>query len=285
MKLKQNILFFILTIIAYFIISYLIIDNKNMSCSNKILLLIIIIILYFTAIFKNKENVDNSEIKLNNLESTNLNIIKPTGNGYKKFLNSLFPIGYIYLTTNNNVKPQDMFGGKWVLLNSSEGKNRFLVTAGGSGIYNTTKKKDKKTYYRIGGEETVKLTFHNLPSHTHYFYPYTENTDWSGNTETGQIRINTKTNYGHKCDNNGQIGRCKGNDYKVIGRFYTSDKEYTTKEPSWHTNHDIAPMKQYYDDTTKNTSEYVEYPSYKTTQGHNNIPPYKKIYAWKKTAN
>lgn len=61
-----------------------------------------------------------------------------------------FPIGYVYLSTNN-INPGTYFGGKWEQI-----KDRFLLLAG-----NTYKAGN------TGGEATHTLTVAEMPSHKH----------------------------------------------------------------------------------------------------------------------
>lgn len=63
-----------------------------------------------------------------------------------------FPIGYVYLSTNN-VNPGTYFGGKWEQI-----KDRFLLLAG-----------DTYKAGNTGGEATHKLTVDEMPNHYHNF--------------------------------------------------------------------------------------------------------------------
>lgn len=70
--------------------------------------------------------------------------------GGKTLLNLIYPVGSIYMSTNN-VSPQVFFGGTWVQIT-----DRFLIGAG-------------NTYSagRTGGAATHVLTVDELPSHAH----------------------------------------------------------------------------------------------------------------------
>lgn len=65
-------------------------------------------------------------------------------------LDSIYPVGSIYISTNNN-SPQNFLGGTWVRI---EGK--FLLGAGSG--YNAGS---------TGGEATHTLTTSEMPTHTH----------------------------------------------------------------------------------------------------------------------
>ena len=65
---------------------------------------------------------------------------------------TVFPIGYIYMTTSSNFDPNNTFGGTWIRI-----KDRFLLADG-----------DNYTNGDTGGESTHTLTINELPSHKHY---------------------------------------------------------------------------------------------------------------------
>lgn len=68
-------------------------------------------------------------------------------------LNSVYPVGSIYLSINST-NPSTLFGGTWEQL-----KDRFLLGAGS--IY---------TAGSTGGAATHTLTVNEMPSHTHTLY-------------------------------------------------------------------------------------------------------------------
>ncbi len=70
--------------------------------------------------------------------------------GGKTLLNLIYPVGSIYMSTNN-VSPQVFFGGTWVQMT-----DRFLIGAGNT--YSAGK---------TGGSATHVLTIDELPSHNH----------------------------------------------------------------------------------------------------------------------
>lgn len=65
-------------------------------------------------------------------------------------LNAIYPVGSIYISTNNN-SPQNFLGGTWVRI-----EGRFLLGAGSGYTVNAT-----------GGEATHQLTTNEMPSHNH----------------------------------------------------------------------------------------------------------------------
>lgn len=64
---------------------------------------------------------------------------------------TVFPIGYIYMTTSSSFDPNSTFGGTWTRI-----KDRFLLADGDHYANGTT-----------GGEATHILTIDEMPSHTH----------------------------------------------------------------------------------------------------------------------
>lgn len=75
--------------------------------------------------------------------------LQTTVNDYWK---TVFPIGYIYMTTSSSFDPNNTFGGTWTRI-----KDRFLLADG-----------DNYTNGNTGGESTHSLTINELPPHKHY---------------------------------------------------------------------------------------------------------------------
>lgn len=63
---------------------------------------------------------------------------------------SIFPVGYIYISTDTK-SPAELFGGTWERI-----KDKFLLAAGDTYVNGTT-----------GGESEVKLTIDQMPRHNH----------------------------------------------------------------------------------------------------------------------
>lgn len=74
--------------------------------------------------------------------------LQTTVNSYWK---TVFPIGYIYMTTSSSFDPNSTFGGTWIRI-----KDRFLLADG-----------DNYTNGNTGGEATHTLTVDEMPSHNH----------------------------------------------------------------------------------------------------------------------
>lgn len=78
------------------------------------------------------------------------NRIAAMNSGGGSILDSVYPVGSIYMSVNNT-DPSTLFGGTWEQL-----KDRFLLGAG-----------DTYTAGATGGEATHKLTVTEMPSHSH----------------------------------------------------------------------------------------------------------------------
>lgn len=75
---------------------------------------------------------------------------------------TVFPIGYIYMTTDGSFNPNNTFGGTWIRI-----KDRFLLADG-----------DNYTNGDTGGESTHTLTVNELPSHKHYVVNSEKGKEW-----------------------------------------------------------------------------------------------------------
>lgn len=77
-----------------------------------------------------------------------------SGNGSatnNPFLNSVYPVGAMYFTTNTDFDPSVTFGGTWERV-----EDKFIMLAG-----------SKYTAGSTGGSDTHTLTIEEMPYHTH----------------------------------------------------------------------------------------------------------------------
>lgn len=74
----------------------------------------------------------------------------PSASFRNTILNSIYPVGSIYMSTNST-NPSNIFGGTWVQI-----KDTFLLSAG-----------DNYTAGNTGGEATHTLTTQEMPAHRH----------------------------------------------------------------------------------------------------------------------
>lgn len=86
-------------------------------------------------------------------------------------IDSLYPIGSIYMSVNN-VNPSTIFGGTWEQI-----EDKFLLASGTTYSAGTT-----------GGEATVTLSTNQIPSHSHSFGRYVPSSGatWSGDDSDKQ---------------------------------------------------------------------------------------------------
>ena len=100
-------------------------------------------------------------------------------------IDSLYPIGSIYMSVNN-VNPSTLFGGTWEQI-----EDRFLLASGSTYGAGTT-----------GGESAVTLTTSQIPSHSHNFGRYVPSSgaSWHGddsNTLSGTAHTKIYANKGN----------------------------------------------------------------------------------------
>ena len=91
-------------------------------------------------------------------------------------LDKAYPVGSIYISVNST-NPKTLFGGTWVQI-----KDRFLLAAG------TTYKAGA-----TGGEATHKLTYNEMPEHTHPMYSYNPGGDGTWTPDEGSYLVDSVT--------------------------------------------------------------------------------------------
>lgn len=101
------------------------------------------------------EDLNNLDSKIQEIESR-LNSLSGGSSGID--LNTVYPVGSIYMSVNNT-NPSTLFGGTW----STWGNGRVPVGMGSNGTTNYT------TVEESGGSDNIALTTANLASHTHTF--------------------------------------------------------------------------------------------------------------------
>jgi len=110
-------------------------------------------------------------------------MVRADGQGVGSFLNMVYPVGAIYMSTIST-SPATLFGGTW-----SQLKERFLLGAG-----------DTYSNGATGGVATVTLTTSQIPSHTHTF---------TGSSATTSSDSHTHTVPNTKGDNSGSGNKCE----------------------------------------------------------------------------
>lgn len=192
-----------------------------------------------------------------------------TGHGHttsdiSDWLNKVYPVGSIYMSVSD-VNPSTLFGGTWAQLT-----NTFLYAS-------TTADADATTAPNGQGEATHSLTASEMPRHTH----------------TQNAHNHTQSSHSHGAAS-----------YK----FFESDNVRRTGTRAYTSNVDSGPKYLYHNTSdsyalnanTKGatptindkvaTNRYTGGDSTGDPQSasngiaHNNMPPYMKVYMWKRTA-
>ena len=204
-------------------------------------------------------NIINSN-KITTKDITNTNIIETKdiniSNAFKitnkdnikindtKLFDLIYPIGSIY-TSTNLTSPATLFGGTWEQI-----KDKFLYTASSDST-------------KTGGASTVTLTTENMPSHNHTF---------SGNSMQGTI--NALVRY----DDSDQ-----GN-YETSGVFSNTNKSggHTWKGKDGGG----AKMTIKFSATPSGSISHTggDKNNWNKTKPFSIMPPYYKVYCWRRTA-
>ncbi len=95
----------------------------------------------------------------------------------KELLNTVYPVGSIYLSVNS-ANPSTLFGGTWERL-----KDRFLLGAG-----------DSYAAGAVGGEAEHTLSVNELPSHNHQITPIIKNSSGDSMTTNGYTIVHASDN-------------------------------------------------------------------------------------------
>ena len=289
-------------------------ENGNFDKSNVILFAVLIGLLCLCSI-KSVEKLENVESEVvydyDKATTKNLKVVKKI-EGLNEQMNSLIPIGFVYLTIKKDFDPNIIFGGTWTRLNPDSGDvnaNMFLMTA-----YNESEKidyekdnklncafyksvddkcpnnssfdvitnigyKDKNRMY--GGLNEIQLTTDNLPPHNHYL---------RGDKEETLNGDGSKCPSGHP-----QCSNCYN---RVKFGFYIDQQKAVGGNPSGKKDkNNLRRIRSNEEDganayTTrqvnanfKNDNYTDPYSKQSKVETHSNVPPYIMIYGWRKTGN
>lgn len=216
-------------------------------------------------------------------------------------INSMYPIGSIYMSTTN-ADPNILFGGTWTRI-----QDTFLLCAGSS--YNAGS---------TGGSATTTLTTENLPSHTHsigahahglnnHTHTYDKSNSSTGGPSTNTSGATTLTvsqipSHYHSENPNlvTWVDPSKGQFVHVTDASYKDDV-YVNAQPrntgstggggshthtlSSHT-HTNSYTSTNSGVSNENTTNSTTFDSGATGSGvaYNNMPPYLAVYVWQRIA-
>lgn len=171
-----------------------------------------------------------------------------------QLLDLFYPVGSIY-TSTKNTNPAATLGGTWTQI-----KDRFLLCAGDSYSAGTTGGSATHTHTSAAHTHTTAghtLTVNEIPSHSHYeSFPVEGYTGWSRETGSG---YNVCFSY----DVNG-YGNNKTLNIATVGSYATQTG--TSGGGASHSHGNTGST------TPGNTGS------------SSNLPPYKVVYAWERTA-
>lgn len=165
-------------------------------------------------------------------------------------LGSVYPVGSIYISVNDNFDPNKVFPGTWV----SFGKGRTLV-----GV--DTSDPEFQSSEDTGGEKTHVLTVDELPEHNHDVT--VENKELTGSVWNF---VGQNANFGPGNSTSGVFS--KGGDGTC---FYPS----STGKATGINDGFMLDATHDHTATSGNTGSGT---------AHNNMPPYITVYMWKRTA-
>ena len=209
----------------------------------------------------------NNEVSTIDTKIDNINeVLTKQLNDFKNsYLNTIYPVGCIYLSVNST-NPNTLFGGTWERI-----QDTFLLCSG--------------TSYKAGlsgGSATKTLAVKNLPAHTHTVSSVSSNGAHNHTRGTMNITgsVQTKDDLGYVgqftdpqgafyVDGGPGRGRIRCTEANVADRYLRFDASRnwtgTTSSEGSH-NHTV---------TLNNTG---------SGETFNIMPPYLSIYAWKRTA-
>lgn len=179
----------------------------------------------------------------------------------------IFPIGYVYISTRNE-DPSLMFAGTWTPI-----KDVFLLTAG-----------DTYQGGQTGGEATHSLLETEMPPHTH-------TTSGSDGTHT-HINELLSPREADKVGNvwSGNTVPARYNNNNVIYPGFVESSNHSTS-PYYYDYGLKAPSSSWKFSRAKSGSENYHNHTLSTVGGsegavvpHNNMPPYRVVYAWERTS-
>lgn len=220
-------------------------------------------------------------------------IISEFQTNINNMLDSVYPIGSIYMSVNNT-NPSSLFGGTWVAWGSGKVPVGFNADE-------TEFNEAEKT----GGEKSHQLSVNEMPTHSHTFHGYSHNhnlnghthnipalsgyTDWKdleGNFWNVAVQSNTSG-----VEANGICQTGWGSPGGAVGYAVNKDSQHTGWDDTVRVyashSHNVTTYANTTGQAWDNTSD-TTVGGYNDNNGgnqaHNNLQPYITCYMWKRTA-
>ena len=183
------------------------------------------------------------------------------------YLNIIYPIGSIYMTTDKDFNPNTGFGGTWEKIQN----DTFL--------YATAPDRNLTTIGATVGAETVTLAKSHLPGHLHPVNPHTH----AASTSNGlQRSTQSSIPSGERWMAVPAIrGINSNNNDGAYDDFELGTKDWATDHTTWS---DTDWLNTSYTASVTLGSATSNCKNTGGGQAHNNIPPYYTAFIWKRTS-
>ena len=180
------------------------------------------------------------------------------------YLNIMYPVGSIYMTTDKDFRPDDKFGGRWSKITYNE---RILYASGD----------EFPDAEATAGQSQTYLTSDNIPRHTHVFNPHTHTASSNGVSNNSTSTIPSGVTYWAMPIIR---GISSSNNDGMYDDFELGTSKWEKTHTKW-TDTDWLPI-QY----TASMSMYQRGVTIDSTGGayHENTPPCYTVFMWKRYA-
>ena len=238
------------------------------------------------------EEIDSKISEFQTKIDNNTSLINNNTSSINNMLNTVYPVGSIYMSINNT-NPSTIFGGTWV----SWGAGKVPV---GVNANETEFNSVEKT----GGAKTHTLTTQQIPSHTHTFHGNSHSHSLNNHTHSipklygNADFVDLKGNVWNTAVQSKSIGLSANGICEPIGGgtgsagYATNSQDVAinwtdTFEINASHNHPVTTNASTTGQASGNTGNATQTGYNDNTgsgQAHNNLQPYITCYMWKRTA-